>query len=503
MRSRLFVLIALVALGALVASAPASAASRDVRAKKKAACSLKKKAKCKKAKLKNIKVGKQNLSSANLKGATITGGTFTGTNLSNADLSGATLKNVKFSGVNLAGADFSNARLVDVRFDHVRRGGKSTRSEVACADGVTLPASQGVDSTTSVTWFKGCQGAYSKFQLTRFQNVVFSDSDFSSASFHSSTFNGVLFLDSNFMGATFEAATMQGVEFKNTDVTGASFDFVTARDATIDTPDTTGASFFLAVGLTFKQAPRLPDMVHGLKGTARVAVSPGAGAPSYSQIAIKTKWDMGAWSRRTTCTSGPTTLLSGTCFAVGALGDIYEIKLEAPSPVSLSVNGAICGRPALSGSLYTATCTGTIGGDVAVTYVGQYTVQVKSVLQGGGATPMSKIRFESVATDGTRAIVKSCVLETSCSTSVQPGTRLRVSVFREHSNGYFGMNCPGETGDAFTNMLTEWPTGDDTLSGDAGDTTRYALRRICPAFEVTGNVTLTAVNDSPDGAPSG
>jgi hypothetical protein len=65
------------------------------------------------------------------------------------------------------------------------------------------------------------------------------------------------------------------------------------------------------------------------------------------------------------------------------------------------------------------------------------------------------------------------------------------------------MNCPGETGDAFTNNLTLWPTGDDTLSGDPGDTTRYALHRICDAFTVTSDVTLTAINDRADGAPSG
>ena len=505
MRRRLIVVIALVALGALVVSAPASASSRDTRAKKKAACSLKKKAKCKKAKLKNIKVGKQNLSGANLKGATITGGTFSGTNLSNADLSNARITNVTFKNVRLSGASFSGARLSGVRFTGVQASAvrRLARDALTCS-------SVKYDGRYTIPFF--CAGtsvdlSHMVVNDTTFAFANLPNADFSFTDFTDSGFSGGQLVDANFYATTW--GSTRPWTFSGTVLTGAMFD--ASRGAGIDNIDTVtsdsldGASFLDAKRYAFDPGLSADMLVHGLNGPATVLVqrAEGTSAP-YSAITITGTWPKSLYSYAARCEPAKSAAATtGGCVRKMAKGDTATVVFETPGTIEVTSGGLACSSAAVTGG-YRTTCTGTVSGDTVVTYAPvRETVKVISVLQNGVPTPMSKIRFESVTSAGARTLLTSCILQTSCSATVVPGTWLRVSVFREHSNGYFGMNCPGETGDAFTNNLTEWPWGDDTLSGDAGDTTRYALRRICPAFEVTDDITLTAVNDSPDGAPSG
>lgn len=499
MRTRLIVMVA---LAALFVALPAAASAKPAKGKTK--CALKRKATCKKAKLKNVKVGKQNLSGANLKGATITGGTFTGTNLSNADLSNAKLTNVTFRNVDLSGATFNGARLTGVRFT----GAQASAGRRLARGAMSCELVQG-DGKYNVAF--NCSGSSIDVSHMIVKNTVFQSARFPGADFSYTEFTSTGFVESSLIGANFYAATWDAGTtwpFSGDVLDGAMFDASTGVGIE-GTPgagggSVAGASFLNAKRLTFGSPPGANEQVNGLDGPATVIVAreDGTAAP-YSAITITGTWPRSAYSYVARCAPAKTAAATtGGCVRMMAKGNTATVTIETPNAIDASGGAFACSSVAVTGG-YRTTCTGKVSENTWLTYAPlRYRVKVDSLLQSGAPTPMSKIRFESVSSAGTRTILTTCVLQTSCTAAVVPGTSVRVSVFREHSNGYFGMNCPGETGDAFTNMLTEWPTGDDTLSGDAGDTTRYALRRICPAFEVTGNVTLTAVNDSPDGAPS-
>jgi uncharacterized protein YjbI with pentapeptide repeats len=473
-------------------------------AKSKATCSLKKKAKCKKAKLTGVKVGKQNLSGTNLKGATISGATFTGTNLSGVDLSGARLTDVTFKNVNLSGATLAGARLKGVTFR-----GASAASPPARTRDVLMCRAVNRDGGV-YTILTGCTSPSIDFSRTSFTKAVFYESTFENANFQDASFTDSGFVDGSLVGANFTGATFvseNNEDFQDVTMTGSMFDdSVGARFYSQDGGSThggrlVGASFLNAKGTNFDPELSAAAGVRGLSGAVSVVVQPGLGSPPYTSISIVGAWSGSHYAVSSECTSKAGS--SGKCRRTVAKGDTVTTTLVTPGAVVVTASGLTCTSSALA-SKYQTTCTGIATQDVTVSYaVISYAVTVNSVLQNGSPTPMSKIRFESVAADGTRTILTSCILKSTCSTSVAVGTVVRVSVFREHSNGYFGMNCPGETGDAFASTKTEWPWGDDRASGDPGDTTMYSLRRICDAFAVTGDVTLTAVNDSPDGAPSG
>jgi hypothetical protein len=228
----------------------------------------------------------------------------------------------------------------------------------------------------------------------------------------------------------------------------------------------------------------------GLQGTTFLSVGGARGSKARADVTVHLTNKF--WPMRLDGCALP-------CVFQGPTGEAFEASISTASDSLLTPSAGIT-------CVGSSGCSGTLAGDsmgITITPPALFAITVNSVLQGGVATPISKVRFESVNARGERTVIKTCVHETTCSTTALLGTVVRISVFRQYSNGYFGMNCPGETGDAFTNNKTLWPTGDATLSGDAGDTTRYALHRICDAFTVTSNVTLTAVNDTPEGSPSG
>ena len=493
MRRRLLVLLALLALGSLVAALPASAASHDVRAKKKT-CVLKKKAKCKKANLSKQKIGKQNLAGAKLAGANLSGATLTGTNLAGADLTGANLRGATLNGVNLtgaklAGATFTAARLSGVDFSAPSATRRSTRGPFAifrCAISLSSLKPAGIVAECKGAWLNGAS----------FVDATIADSDFRGAELLGAKFTRAKVTRTDFSGADLERAGLQDSAISNSKFVVAMLAAASAQGATISGSDFTDAlveSFEPMEALTKAGSSNVLTRTLGLNGRAQLLFDSARGTKASASVDAHSNnmdWNLPSVSCR---------LL---CFYDGLIGDTFTATISTlPGSTLTASRGITC-----AGSGF-YTCTGTLNSQFMSIYVTPppptSSVTVNSVLQNNAPTPMSKIRFESVAANGARTIVKTCVLEASCTATVVTGTSVRISVFREHSNGYFGMNCPGETGDAFTNNRTLWPTGDDTLSGDAGDTTRYALHRICDAFTVTGDVTLTAINDTPDGAPSG
>ena len=490
MRSRLLVLIALLALVSIVAAVPASAASHDVRAKKKA-CVLKKKAKCKKANLSKQKIGKQNLAGAKLVGANLSGSTLTGTNLAGADLTGANLRGATLTGVNLTGAKLTGATFAASRLKRVdfsapsatRRTARSLFSVFRCAVSLNSLKPSGIVAD--------CKGA--SLQGVSFTGATIADSDVRGADLTGANFASTGVTSSDFSGAVMKRIGLQDATFSGSTFVATLLAQGSAQGAAISNSDFTDAlveSFDPLTVLTKAESANRLTRTLGLHGTTMITFDSAKDVKASAQVdahSDSTVWEL------------PSVSCWLLCFFDGFVDDTFTADISTASGSIFSVSSGIT----CTGSY---TCKGTLTKNfmsVRISPPTMRTVTVNSVLQSGAATPMSKIRFETVGDGGARTIAKSCVLQTTCAVSVISGTSVRVSVFREHSNGYFGMNCPGETGDAFTNNKTLWPTGDDTRSGDAGDTTRYALHRICDAFTVTSDVTLTAINDTPDGVPSG
>lgn len=490
MRRRLLVLLAVLALGLLVAAMPASAASHDVRAKK--VCVLKKKAKCKKANLSKQKIGKQNLVGAKLVGANLSGSTLTGTNLAGADLTGAnlrgaTLKGVNLTGAKLTGATFAGASISRVDFSSPKASKRATRSALnvfRCAVSLNSLKASGIVADCKGASLRGVSFAGATIVNSDFRGADLAGANFTSASVASTDFSGAVMTLANLDKSTVSSSTFAVTLLERGSAVGATISQSDFTDAFV-------VAFEPMVALTKPGNGNRLTRTLGLRGTTMVTFDSARGTRAHATVEARsnnTVWDL------------PAVSCSLLCFFDGVVDDTFTATISTAAGAKLTVSSGIT----CSGSF---VCTGTFTGNfmsVNVTPPTMYTVTVNSVLQNsGGATPMSKIRFETVTNGVSRRTIETCVAKTTCSISVASETVVRVSVFREHSNGYFGMNCPGETGDAFTNNRTLWPNGDDTFSGDAGDTTRYALHRYCDAFTVTGDVTLTAINDTPDGAPSG
>ena len=490
MRRRLLVLLALLALGSLVAALPASAASHDVRAKKKI-CVLKKKAKCKKANLSKRKIGKQNLAGAKLAGANLSGASLTGTNLAGADLTGANLRGATLKGVNLSGATLTGATFAAAQLDGVdfsapganRRRTRSALSAFGCAfsmirvDGASITAR--------------CKGA--SLRKVVFTGASIGNSDFLGADLEEADFTGAVVKN-----ADFRLANMSAVELAKSSISKSMFgeavlERATAQGAKIELSDFADAlvmEFSPMLVLTRYSAGNRLAGTLGLNGSTWIDIEAAQG--TRVNASVEAASNNAVWRFKPVSCGLP-------CKYDGIADDTFTVTLMAPAGSTVSATSGIT----CTGTGF-ITCKGTLAGStMSIKVIPPLLVTVNSELQNGAPTPMSKIRFESVAANGTRTTLTTCVTQTTCTAGVATGTAVRVSVFRQYSNGYFGMNCPGETGDAFTNNKTLFPNMDDTLSGDPGDTTRYALHRYCDAFTVTGDVTLTAINDTPNGTSSG
>ncbi|MGI9188181.1 MAG: pentapeptide repeat-containing protein [Gaiellales bacterium] len=492
MRRRLLVLIALITLAALVATAPASAASRDVRAKKKTACSLKKKAKCKKAKLKNVKVGKQNLSGANLRGATITGTTFTGTDLTNVDFSKATLRGVTFKGVALAGASFAGANLRDVRFDHVTSSSARSSRAGRCAEKLTTSIG---DTIVEACDASGADYRGAVLNHVYFFSSTFSGADFSNASLISTGFQDSVLFAANFANASFTAnSRLVDADLASSFFDGASgAQIVFTRDPSADTAKIDGrlrfASFMRTRNISFDPKPAASDDVRGLFGTASVQVLRGSGDPAYTSISIGALWGSKRYQFRRDCLQSATVANTGNCQATLAVGDYAVITITTPGEVTASGGGVLSCQGAAANGAYVTTCRGSVTRDVLFLYSAPVAAPVMKTLRvdvrSGGFAPavLPRILLESVTPAGTVIDTKTCTDAGSCESAYTVGTLVRVTMNGKVETAYFGALCPGETGSAIVD-------GGATMM--TTPTAGYNLERVCSAFPLNADTTIVA-----------
>ena len=475
----------IVALAAVLLLPVDAAEAKPVRA-----CALKKHAKCRKGTLSKLKVGKRNLAGANLAGATISGSTFTGTNLRDVDLSGARLTDVSFIATDLRGANFTGARLVNVRFERPKSAAPAPR-----ARGLSCAATE-LDYYTQLT---DCNGEGVDFSDTEFRKVAFQGGSLSGAIFRRATFTSVTFTDTVLIAAVFLAARFDDSRFDGTVLTDAIFDQSTGARFSFSTTNPLlaylhGASFLGARDFSFNP-PLTTSRPRGVDGAAVVTVSPGADAPTYTDLAF-TAWWGGSYPQRRGCAAAKGSTLSGTCFMTAAVGDVLNVTITGPEPLRLESPGWSCDAAEVDGE-WKAGCFGRLTGATTFTYSLQPTVAV-AVLRNGDRTPdrLSKIMIDRVERTGALTRLWTCVDAQSCGGRVLLGTKVRVTVLRQFTNAYFGMNCPGETGDPIElgNQRTEWLVGADQQAGGQGDETAYNLRRVCE-FTVETTTGLTALVD--------
>jgi uncharacterized protein YjbI with pentapeptide repeats len=475
MRRRLLALFALLVLGSLVPALPASAASHDARAQKKA-CVLKKKATCKKAKLSKQKIGKQNLSGSNLSGAVISGSTFTGTNLRNADLSNAKLTDVTFKNTDLSGVNLTGATLVNVRFDHVdaSKGSSGRACEIISGSensGCELPGFRADGSKIHDVYISYSNFAHSSWRDVRFDNAGFvnctlNDADFTGADFGTGDKRGI----SGTIGAEAQRARFDNSKHL------ALFRVIANKSSFL------GATDFTEVDSSLEDA-------RGLQGSRTVTVSRTPGfslAPNLIQI-----YENGYWRIGNLC------LNAITCSYAAAVGSPIRIRVRSAIPFSVSGSGLTCTQFVDSPSLSVTTCdvnTLPAGSDPLAVTFGPYdpspspspapapapvvvtkTVSV-SLLDPSlilSAPTIDAIKIQQVTSGGSVTATQTCLNASTCSATFPVGSLVRFSFTDSYNVSPF-----------------RWIVLNDGASTTIGPSP--FVDQVTPAFALNTDVALTA-----------